>query len=77
MKVTMTIEIDKNQENAIESFLRQFQNDRSVESDFCAGRFVEECCWAGGLEDMHSRVERFAKREIGSISWNCKIKEVA
>ena len=43
------------------------------------GTFIEECCWAGGLEDMHSRVESFAKREIGSMSWDSNIdeKEVA
>jgi len=72
MKINMTIEINRNQENAIESFLRQFEH---TEKDICVGTFIEECCWAGGLEDMHSRVQNFAKRDIGDMSWSCKIEE--
>lgn len=74
MKINMTIEINRNQENAIESFLRQFDH---TEEDICVGTFIKECCWAGGLEDMHSRVESFAKRDIGYMSFSYKIYEVA
>lgn len=68
MRMSFFAEIDRDTENAIESFLRQFQSDYSREEDFCVRTFIEQCLWLGGLEDMIERVEKHAGRSI-SMRW--------